>query len=242
VSDPIPPQQIPLEPSNDLEGVMVQVAAGTRDEAAFFQRLWESELLIPQDGEGEQPAEAGAEVALRVATVREERAVVAFSSERQLRKAAGAERPGFVRLAVPALQAMLRDTGVHLVINPSADLATMLDPVQVAALPERRSATRVPSDAEVSAAELDPGLAETLSAYFREREPVQAAYAAELDGRLAVGVLLDAGADPSSLFSDAGTALDRPDIPPFGMLVVDPSDPGPVGGWMLREGRPFYER
>lgn len=242
MTDPIPPRQIPLEPSNDLEGVMVQVAAGTRDEAAFFERLWESELLIPQDGEGEQPAEAGAEVALRVATVRDERAVVAFSSEPQLSKAAGVERPGFVRLPVPALQAMLRDTGVHLVINPSGDLATMLDPVQVAALPERRSGTRVPEDAQVGPAELDPGLASTLSSYFGTRQPVRAAYAAMFDDRLAVGVLLDPGADPSALFSDASTALDRPEVPPFGMLVLDPSDPGPVGGWMLREGRPFYER
>ena len=35
----IDPKQIPLEPANELEGVMVQVAAGTREEADFFERL-----------------------------------------------------------------------------------------------------------------------------------------------------------------------------------------------------------
>jgi hypothetical protein len=26
------------------------------------------------------------------------------------------------------------------------------------------------------------------------------------------------------------------------MLVIDAQDPGTIGGWMLAEGRPFYER
>jgi hypothetical protein len=225
---------------------MVQVAAGAREEAAFFARLWESEVLVPQEGPGElreQVAGPGAEVAMRVLTVRGVRAVPAYSSEAQLRKVARPEWSGFVRLPVRALQTMLAGTGTHLVINPGGDLSVMLDPAQVAALPEHHPpATNVPADVAVSAASVEEPVLEALREFFASVGAVRAAYAASVDGRTAVGVLLDPGASSAEVLSAATERLGAAGLPPFGMLAIDPENPGPVGGWMLSEGRPFYER
>ena len=225
---------------------MVQVAAGARDEAAFFSRLWESELLVPQLGPGELrelPAAPGDELALHVLTVRGVRAVPAYSSEAQLRKVARPEWSGFVRLATPALQAMLAGTGASLLINPGGDLSLMLDPAQVAALPEHHPpATNVPADVAVSAGTPAAELMDALRRFFAGVPVVRAAYVASVDGRTAVGVLLDPDASSAAVLSAATEQLGGQDLPPFGLLALDPSAPGPVGGWMLREGRPFYER
>ena len=150
------PKRIPLEPANELEGVMVQVVAGARDEAAFFERLFASDVFVPQTGPPgevmELPAAAGAEIALPVLPAHGQKTIPVYSSEAQLRKKAPPEWSRFVRLGVPALQQMLAGSGMHLLINPGGDLSTMLDPGQIAALPEDHPPTeRVPEDAAVRA-------------------------------------------------------------------------------------------
>ena len=244
----IDPQQIPLEPANELEGVMVQVAAGARDEGAFFERLYASELLVPQTGPpgeiAELPAEAGAEIGLPVLPAHGQRTVPVYSSEAQMRKKAPPEWSRFVRLGMPALQQMLAGNGVYLLINPGGDLSTMLDPNQIAALPEvHPPGERVSGDATVTP--LAPGeLPDDVLAPLREfcaRQPaIRSAYAAEMEGRLAVGLLLDEGASEAAVMQAAETELSS-GVPPFGMLVIDGASPGRLGGAML-EGPPVYER
>jgi SseB protein N-terminal domain len=246
----IDPKQIPLEPANELEGVMIQVAAGTREEADFFARLWESKLLVPQEGEAgdelrELPAEPGAEVALPVLRAHGRRTVPVYSSENQMLKRAPQEWSSFLRLGMPALQQMLAGSNTCLFINPRGDLSTMLDPLQVAALPDHRPpAEKVAGDATVRA--VDPGeLPQELLAPVREfsasRPTIRAVYAAELDERLAVGLVLDPGVSSAEMIAAAETELTRPGIPSFGMMVIDDTSPGRLGEKML-EGRPIYER
>ena len=246
----IDPKQIPLEPANELEGVMVQVAAGTREEADFFARLWESEVLVPQEGEAsddlrELPAEPGAEVALPILRAHGRRTVPVYSSDSQMLKRAPREWSSFLRLGMPALQQMLAGSDACLFINPRGDLSTMLDPLQIAALPDHRPpADKVSGDATVRT--LDPGeLPQEVLAPVREfsvrRPTIRAAYAAELDERLAVGLVLDPGASSAEMMAAADTELTRPGIPSFGMMVIDDAAPGRLGAKML-EGRPIYER
>jgi len=243
------PKQIPLEPANELEGVMVQVAAGTREEAAFFARLWESELLVPQEGEAseelrELPAEPGAEVALPILAAHGRRTVPVYSSESQMRKKAPYEWSSFLRLSTPALQQMLAGSGAYLFINPGGDLSTMLDPAQIAALPENHPPTeRVGADTAVRALQPDE-VPEHLLSPLREfcaRQPtIRAAYAAELDGRLAVGLLLDPDASRAAVMAAAEAEL-ASGVPAFGMMVIDDASPGRLDAAMLA-GRPVYER
>jgi SseB protein N-terminal domain/SseB protein C-terminal domain len=249
------PKQIPLEPANELEGVMVQVAAGTRDERAFLTRLWDSELLVPQEGPPseelrELPAEPGAEVGLPILPAHGRRTVPVYSSEAQMRKRAPYEWSSFLRLGTPALQQMLAGSDACLFINPGGDLSTMLDPLQIAALPERHPpAERIPGDAplRVGAAAAEPGL-ESVTAFLGGQPQVRAAFAARVEaeegdapgGRLVVGLLLDPGASGPRVLSAASEALGGQ--VQVSMLVIDEHDPGTIGGWMLTEGRPFYER
>lgn len=250
------PRQIPLEPENELEGVMVQVAAGTRDEQAFFTRLWESELLVPQEGAAseelrELPAEPGAEVGLPVLAAHGHRTVPVYSSEAQMRKTAPYEWSSFLRLGTPALQQMLAGSDAYLFINPGGDLSTMLDPAQLAALPERHPpAERIPADAALRvgpAAAGERGL-EPVVDFLGGHPEVRAAYAARVEaegdapgGRLAVGLLLEPDASAARVLSAATEELGG-QVGDLGVLVIDEQDPGTIGGWMLAEGRPFYER
>lgn len=242
------PRRIPLEPSNELEGVMVQVVAGARDEAAFFERLFASEVLIPQPGPPgeivELPAEAGAELALPVLPAHGQKTIPVYSSEAQLRKKAPPEWSRFVRLGMPALQQMLAGSGMYLLINPGGDVSTMLDPTQVAALPEEHPpGQRVSGDATVSQLrpdEVSDDLLAPLRAFCAAQPTIRSAYAAELDGRLAIGLLLDPGASEATVMRAADAALGS-GVPPFGMMVIDADSPGRLGGAML-EGPPVYER
>ena len=93
----IDPKQIPLEPANELEGVMVQVAAGTRDEADVLRApvgqraAGAAGRAQPSDELRELPAEPGAEVALPVLPAHGRRTVPVYSSEAQMRKRAPQE-------------------------------------------------------------------------------------------------------------------------------------------------------
>ena len=95
--------------------------------------LWESELLVPQEGEAsdelrELPAEPGAEVALPILRAHGRRTVPVYSSEQQMLKRAPREWSSFLRLGMPALQQMLAGSDACLFFNPRGDLSTMLDP------------------------------------------------------------------------------------------------------------------
>ena len=160
-------------------------------------------------------------------------------------KRAPREWSSFLRLGMPALQQMLAGSDACLFINPRGDLSTMLDPVQVAALPDHRPPADMVSG-EATVRTLDPGeLPQEVLAPVREfsvrRPAIRAAYAAELDERLAVGLVLDPGASSAETMAAAGTELTRPGIPSFGMMVIDDAAPGRLGAKML-EGRPIYER
>jgi hypothetical protein len=242
------PKRIPLEPANELEGVMVQVAAGSREEAAFFERLYNSELLVPQTGPPgevtELPAEPGAEIGLPVLPAHGQKTVPVYSSEAQMRKKAPPEWSRFVRLGMPALQQMLAGRGVHLLINPGGDLSTILDPAQIAALPEDHPpAQPLPGDATIqglAANEVPDDLLSPLRAFCAGQPAIRAAYAAELDGRLAIGLLLAPGVSQAAVMREAEAALGT-GVPPFAMAVIDDEAPGRLGAAMLA-GRPVYER
>jgi hypothetical protein len=135
MADGLDPRDIPLQPANDLEGVMVQVAGGVRDEAELFRALAAAELLVPQaGGEGplrELPADPGAEVALPLLAVGDVRAVAAYTSEEQLRLAPLPAWTGFLRLAGETLAAMLpRDA--QIVLNPTGQLSTLVPAARLA--------------------------------------------------------------------------------------------------------------
>lgn len=242
------PERIPLEPANELEGVMVQVVAGARDEAAFFERLFASELVVPQPGPPgeivELEAEPGAEIALQVLPAHGQKTVPVYSSEAQLRKKAPPEWSRFVRLGMPALQQMLAGSGMHLLINPGGDVSTMLDPAQIAALPEDHPpAQRVPEDAAVRALAPDEVPNDLLSPLreFCARQPsIRSAHAAELEGRLAIGLLLDQDASRAAVVAAAEVELTG-GVPPFGMMVIDDASPGKLDAAMLA-GQPVYAR
>ena len=242
------PRRIPLEPANELEGVMVQVVAGAREEAAFFERLYASEVLIPQPGPpgeiAELPAEAGAELALPVLPAHGQKTIPVYSSEAQLRKKAPPEWSRFVRLGMPALQQMLAGSGMYLLINPGGDVSTMLDPAQVAALPEEHPpAQRVPGDAIVSPLspdEVPDDLLSPLRAFLAAQPTIRSAYAAEVDGRLAIGLLLDRGMSQAAVMRAAEAALGS-GVPPFAMTVIDDEAPGRLDAAMLA-GHPIHER
>ncbi len=244
----IEPGRIPLEPANELEGVMVQVAAGAREESAFFERLYASELIVPQTGPPgevmELPAEPGAEIGLTVLPAHGQRTVPVYSSEAQMRKKAPPEWSRFVRLGMPALQQMLAGQGVHLLINPGGDLSTMIDPAQIAALPEDHPpAHPVPGDATVRGLapdEVPDDVLTPLRAFCAGQPTIRAAYAAEVDGRVAIGLLLDPGMSRAALMSAAEAAL-ASGVPPFAMTVIDDEAPGRLGDAMLA-GRPVYVR
>ena len=76
---------------------------------------------------------------------------------------------------------------------------------------------------------------------FCARHPaIRSAYAAEMEERLVVGLLLDEGASQAAVMKAAEAELSS-GVPPFGMMVIDGDSPGRLGGAMLA-GRPVYER
>jgi hypothetical protein len=206
---------------------------------------------VPQEGAPSQevrelPADPGAEVALPVLRAHGRRTVPVYTSEAQMRKRAPLEWSSFLRLATPALQEMLGGSDASLFINPGGDLSTMLDPLQLAALPEHLPpAERVGDDAAVrplAPDDLPAALLEPVREFCRGQPAVRAAYAAELDGRPAVGLLLDGDASAAAVLSAAEPPLTAEGVPPFALTVIDEGDPGTLGAAMLAGGRPVYER
>ncbi len=243
------PHRIPLDPSNDLEGVMVQVASGVRPEAEFRRTLLEAEVFLPQvkDEEGERRVGPGEQVAMRTVDVRGIRCVPVFTSHQQLEKVV--PRVSWARLPVATLRPML-PAGVGLVLNPEGDLSRLVDPLELAALPDEPGAgvERLPAGTEVRVglpAQESPELYAAVAAACRREPAVRAAFralfqAGDAPPRLAIGVLLAPGSDPAAVLT--GLAADLRDVATdAALLVVDPAERAdPVAAFMLRETDPVY--
>lgn len=254
MADGLDPRDIPLQPANDVEGVMVQVAGGVRDEAELFRALAAAELLVPQAvGEGplrELPADPGAEVALPLLAVGDVRAVAAYTSEEQLRIAPLPAWTGFLRLAGETLAAMLpRDA--QIVLNPTGQLSTLVPaarladpdlPPGVQTLDEQR-----PIAAGEPEVEDERSLA-AVRAWAQGRPEVRAAYRAlyQPEGdpapHPAVGLLLEPGSDPRVVLGAAVRDLQGQVDPALDVLPIDPADPMPLARFMLERTQPFYTR
>jgi SseB protein N-terminal domain/SseB protein C-terminal domain len=252
--DELDPRDIPLQPANDLEGVMVQVAGGVREEAELFRALADAELLVPQPGEEgplrELPATPGAEVALPVVEVGGQRAVPAYTSEEQLRLAPPSGWTGFLRLPAQTLAAMLPTDG-QVVLNPTGQLSTLV-PVTRLREPELPPGVRTLDENRPIAAgepeEEDERSLDAVRAWAQGRPEVRAAYRAlyQPEGdpapRPAVGLLLAPGADAREILGAAVRELQGRVDPALDVLPIDPEDPGLLARFMLERTQPFYTR
>jgi hypothetical protein len=248
----IDPQRIGLVPSNELEGLMVQVASGLRSEDDFRRALLEAEVVLPQhrDEEGERPIGPGDEVALRVIEVRGLRALPAFTSVQQLEKTV--PRVSYVRVPVRALQQMA-PPGVGVVLNPEGDLTRLLDPLELAALPEAPSAALEarPRGDVAAVAEPEPEPREVLDVVARvlaAHPEVRAAYRAVVardrtadHGELVIGLLLDDRAAASATLAQLAAELDAPNAP-FSMTAIDEGAGDLLTRYLLERTQPFHVR
>lgn len=254
MADGLDPREIPLQPDNDLEGVMVQVAGGVREEADLFRALAAADLLVPQPGEEgplrEVPADPGAEVALPVVEIGGQHAVPAYTSEAQLRLAPPPGWTGFLRLPAETLAAMLAPDA-QLVLNPTGQLSTLVPvtrlrdpdlPPGVRTLDENRPIAAGEPEVE------DERSLDAVRAWAQGRSEVRAAYRAlyqpegEPAPRPAVGLLLDTGADPREVLGAAVRELQDKVDPALDVLPIDPDDPGLLARFMLERTEPFYTR
>ncbi len=247
------PRTIELEPANDLEAIMIQVAAGVRDEADFLAALFASDVYVPQHAgrTGEDPVVPGSEIAVRVIEVRGHDVVPAFSSVEQLEKTL--PDVSYARLPVPVLQRRVGE-GIGIVLNPFGDLTRLLEAGEVAALPRPAVPDRAPAPppAELAIdepAEEAPELYAAVATFCTGEPVVQAAYRARAGrgddpagGQLVIGLLADAGTDAQALMAEAERRLEPPEGTVFALTVLDPDALGPIGRFMLEQTAPVYER
>jgi hypothetical protein len=113
-----------------------------------------------------------------------------------------------------------------------------------AALPaDHPTASRVAADAALRALapdEVPADLLVPLREFCARHATIRAAYAAEVEGRAAIGLLLDEGASEAAVMTAAEAELSD-GVPPFGMRVINDLSPGTLDAPMLA-GRPVYER
>jgi hypothetical protein len=247
------PRTIELEPANDLEAIMIQVAAGVRDEADFLAALFAADVFVPQHAgrRGEDPVVPGTEIAVRVVEVRGHDVVPAFSSVEQLEKTL--PDVSYARLPVPVLQRRVGE-GVGIVINPFGDLTRLLVAGEVAALPNPAPPERAAVPAPARLAIGDPAeeaseLYAAVSAFCGDEPAIRAAYRA-LAGReddpagsqLVIGLLADPGAPADALMREAEQRLRPPEGVMFALTVLDPDALGAIGRFMVERTAPIYER
>jgi len=247
------PRTIELEPANDLEAIMVQVAAGVRDEADFLAALFASDVFVPQHAgsSGEDPVVPGSEIAVRVVEVRGHDVVPAFSSVEQLEKTL--PDVSYARLPIPVLQRRVGE-GIGIVLNPFGDLTRLLVAGEVAALPNPAVPERasVPPPAEIAVgdpAEEVPELYEAVGAFCAGEPSIRAAYRAQAGrsddrsgGQLVIGLLADPGIGAEALMREAEQQLRPPEGTVFALTVLDPDALGPIGRFMIERTAPIFER
>ena len=247
----IDPQQIGLVPSNELEGLMVQVASGLRGEDEFRRALHAAIVVLPQhrDAEGEEELGAGDEVAMRVVEVRGLRAIPAFTSVEQFEKIV--PRVSYARLPVHALQQMV-PPGVGLVLNPEGDLSRLLDPIELAALPETPPAELESRGAEEIAAVAEPEpepreILDVVARVLAQHPEVRAAYRAVVSrerdadtGELVIGLVLADGAESAATLTALAGELDLARAP-FAMKTLDPRAGDLLTRYLLERTRPFHQ-
>ena len=246
-------RQINLEPANDLEAIMIQVAAGVRDEADFLAALFAAEVFVPQHAgrTGEEPVSPGEQVGMRVIEVRGVDAVPVFSSVEQLEKTI--PDVSYARLPVTALQRMVGE-GLGVVVNPFGDLTRLLPAAEVAALPHpaRTDRTLVPAGAELSIGEPEqeePELYAAVGAFCADEPSVAAAYRAVVGqgddpdaGRLIIGLLTDPGVAREGVMRAAEQRLRPPEGVVFALAVLDPGALSAIGRFMVGQTAPIWAR
>jgi hypothetical protein len=240
---------------NRLEVAMAEVATGGADEALFFRRLYEADLVLP-DAEGERvpfaeprAVAAGEDLSLPTGRMGDAYGLIAYSSAWQLRHALGDDQPALV-LPMALLQSMWHSE-VALLLNPGGTLGTRVDAIQVRSLPEPLPERIERLDAAAEVVPLAPdqearAVLAPLWALCESVEPISAAYAVGLrssSGETARPAIALAVAD-QRLVNDVMLAAGRVSVPlpDLQVVAIDPAGGDPFSADVLRVGVQVWAR
>lgn len=232
---------------------MADVARGRADESLFFRRLYEAELVLP-DEHGERVAfaepravEPGEDLSLPTGRMGDVYGLIAYSSAWQLRRALGDDQPSVV-IPMALLQSMWHSE-VALLLNPGGTLGTQVDALQVRSLPspvpERLG--RLDTDAAVVPLAPDEAGRAVLASLWtlcESVEPVSAAYAFGLRSgdvvRPAVGLAVaDQRVVNDVMLAAGGLSVPVPDLQ---VVAIDPSGGDEFSAAVLAEGVVVWAR
>ena len=226
---------------------MAEVATGQAEEALFFRRLYEAELVLPDEHGERAPlaeprrVEPGEDLALPTGRMGDAYGLIAYSSAWQLRHALGDDQPAVV-LPMALLQSMWHSE-VALLLNPGGTLGTRVDAIQVRSLPEPlpERLGRLDTDAEVVPLVPDDAARaalEPLWSLCASVEPVSAAYAIGLRSGAATRPAIALAVDDQRVVNDvmlAAGGLSVP-VPDLQVVAVDPSGADELSAAVLRVG------
>jgi hypothetical protein len=232
---------------------MVEVAGGQADEALFFRRLYEAELVLP-DEQGERApfsepraVEPGTDLALPTGRMGDAYGLIAYSSAWQLRHALGDDQPSVV-LPMALLQSMWHSE-VALLLNPGGTLGTRVDAIQVRSLPEPvpERLGRLDREAEVVPLAPDEAARSVLAPLWtlcESVEPISAAYAFGLrsggETRPAVGLAVaDQRVVNDVMLAAGGLSVPLPDLQ---VVAIDPAGGDEFSAEVLRLGVVVWQR
>jgi hypothetical protein len=242
-------------PQNAIEELLIDAYRDPAKMSAFYKAFWEGDVYLqqsrPSSDVGWRVTQEGETIDAPNVMLDGKPFVKVFTSEAQL--AAQAPGASFVRIAVKALMTML-PSEQGLLINPGAQVSYQMIGPEFHRLPAAAPiplAQELPAGTRVFVGEpatLPPGLLEGVSNVCSSSANVMSAYRAQVyfpdsgsPPHLAFGVMFDGPVDEAVLLRiDAvvvGFGLDHPT-----MLSLRANDDGAVGGYMIRETRPFFKR
>jgi hypothetical protein len=238
-----------FEPENDLESAMLAAARQPERFAEFLALLHQADVYIPgRDPVGEEGPIAPETVTLPVVEWEGRDAVPVFSSLSRLRQAVDSV-PSYMAFHFSDLAALWQEQ--WMLLNPGVALGLPLSPAQVRGDVDAGTPVGVARTAPYvgePAVENQPLIAAVVAAC--ERIPaVLEAHRAQIFGadpgerpRLAVGLVISPGIDSELAVGHVRDSISGVAADPVDIIVIDAADPGPVGGHMLRAGRPFFHR
>jgi type III secretion system (T3SS) SseB-like protein len=238
---------------NRLEVAMAEVATGRAEEALFFRRLYEAELVLPDEhGERVPFAEPravaeGEDLALPTGRMGDAYGLIAYSSAWQLRHALGDDQPALV-LPMALLQSMWHSE-VALLLNPGGTLGTRVDAIQVRSLPEPlpERLGRLDAGAEVVPLAPDDAARAALAPLWtlcQSVEPIGVAYSVGLRSGDTTRPAIALAVADQRVVNDvmlAVGALSVP-LPDLQVVAIDPSAGDDFSASVLRVGVLVWER
>ena len=245
------PDAIPgFSPENPLEEALAEAAADPAQRAAFLEKLFASELLIPAPGpppvdDRLMSAPPGSEIDLPVVESGGRSIVPAFTSMTQLLQYVP-EGTGYLQLAVRDLVKLWQDD-LWLGINPRG-AGVLLGPADV-----RRLAGEAPSrEGEYMLGEPSEephALLDAVRAYAERSGTIAAAYRALMVGqeegatpRIVIGLDLVHGADRDAVFAQVGEAARETGVDSVALVPVALHGPGTIARYLVQSTKPFYRR